>query len=96
MPAFKFIIILTLNIKFNAPLCIETCFSHSSVILLCCRQVQVGCYPTKICSFSGDGEEDEVQGETEPMASSQQHEQQDGESRGERSHLIVWQVTMQD
>ncbi|XP_023710608.1 C-Jun-amino-terminal kinase-interacting protein 4 isoform X5 [Cryptotermes secundus] len=44
----------------------------------------------------GDGEEDEVGGETEPMASSQQHEQQDGESRGERSHLIVWQVTMQD
>jgi len=45
---------------------------------------------------SGDGEEDEVEGETEPMASSQQREQQDGESRGERSHLIVWQVTVQD
>jgi hypothetical protein len=37
-----------------------------------------------------------VEGETEPMASSQQREQQDGESRGERSHLIVWQVTVQD
>jgi len=44
----------------------------------------------------GDGEEDEVEGETESMASSQQHEQQDVESRGERSHLIVWQVAVQD
>jgi hypothetical protein len=74
----------------------KKCCPRSSVILFCCKQVQVGCYPTKICSFAGDGEEDEVGGETEPMASSQQQEQQDGESRGERSHLIVWQVTMQD
>ncbi|XP_069688441.1 JNK-interacting protein 3 isoform X4 [Periplaneta americana] len=44
----------------------------------------------------GDGEEDEVEGETEPMAGSEQHEQQEGEAKGERSHLIVWQVTMQD
>lgn len=44
----------------------------------------------------GDGEEDEVEGETESIASSQQCEPQDGESRGERSHLIVWQVTVQD
>jgi hypothetical protein len=66
------------------------CFPLLSVIL------QVSCYPPKICSFSGDGEEDEVEGETESMASSQQREQQDGESRGERSHLIVWQVTLQD
>jgi hypothetical protein len=49
-----------------------------------------------MCSFSGDGEEDEVEGETESVATSQQHEQQDAESRGERSHLIVWQVTLQD
>ncbi|KDR19135.1 JNK-interacting protein 3 isoform X3 [Zootermopsis nevadensis] len=41
----------------------------------------------------GDGEEDELEGETEPMGSSQQ---QDRELRGERSHLIVWQVAMQD
>jgi mitogen-activated protein kinase 8 interacting protein 3 len=44
----------------------------------------------------GDGEEDEVEGETESIASSQQHEQQEIESRGERSHLIVWQVAVQD
>jgi hypothetical protein len=50
----------------------------------------------EVCSVSGDGEEDEVEGETESMTSSQQHEQQDSESRGERSHLIVWQVTVQD
>jgi hypothetical protein len=50
----------------------------------------------KICSVSGDGEEDDVEGETESMASSQQHEQQEVESRGERSHLIVWQVAVQD
>jgi hypothetical protein len=56
----------------------------------------VTCYPTNICSISGDGEEDEVEGETESMASSQQHEQQELESRGERSHLIVWQVEVQD
>jgi hypothetical protein len=34
-----------------------------------------------------------VEGETEPVTSSHQ---QDGELKGELSHLIVWQVTMQD
>ena len=54
--------------------------------------------------FTGDGDEDEVEGETEPVASSQQQQQEQQQqqqqeqqelletTRGERSHLIVWEV----
>jgi hypothetical protein len=68
-------------------------FLSDNIILL---TMPVICCPMKICSVAGDGEEDEVEGETEPMASSQQQELQEVESRGERSHLIVWQVAVQD
>lgn len=71
------------------------CFPQLSLILLQ-TSASLILIPQKCVLFSGDGEEDEVEGETESVASSQQHEQQDGESRGERSHLIVWQVTLQD
>lgn len=71
----------------------QVTFLSDKIMLL---TMPVMCCHLKICSVSGDGEEDEVEGETESMASSQQHEQQEVESRGERSHLIVWQVAVQD